>query len=491
MTENKNENQTEETTEITKNTDKPKKHVKISLKNTILISLTSVLVGVFLTLGIVTLLEKQNPVDPDIQEISQVYDKLEKTYYKNVSADTLKNGAISGMLSSLNDPYSTYLDDDQSQQINSTIQGSNFSGIGVQVVSKNNQVVIDSLIAGSPAKKANLKAGDIIKAVDKTELKDGDISKASELIRGKINTTVTLTIVRANKEMTFKIKRAKIAQSTVTYSKYDAQTVLLQISQFDVNTAKDLKKSLKQIEKDKFTKVIIDVRSNPGGVMDAAIQSASYFVKNGKVLMQYQEKGQKAIKIKSSKKYNDGYQTKLKATVLVDTNTASAGEIFAAALNQSSGVSLVGQKTYGKGTVQEVNQVSSKAEYKYTVAKWLTPNGTWVNEKGITPTVTVKIPAYLNLSSFTEATPLKSGIMGLDVAVLQQYLLALGYLQNHLTGIYDTQTLTAVKNFQAAQKLPVTGIVTDTERNALYQAIIKKAQAEDQTLEIARKELDK
>ena len=222
MTENKNENQTEETTEITKNTDKPKKHVKISLKNTILISLTSVLVGVFLTLGIVTLLEKQNPVDPDIQEIIQVYDKLEKTYYKNVSADTLKNGAISGMLSSLNDPYSTYLDDDQSQQINSTIKGSNFSGIGVQVVSKNNQVVIDSLIAGSPAKKATLKAGDIIKAVDKTELKDGDISKASELIRGKINTTVTLTIVRANREMTFKIKRAKIAQSTVTYSKYDA-----------------------------------------------------------------------------------------------------------------------------------------------------------------------------------------------------------------------------------------------------------------------------
>lgn len=474
--------------------DQEKKRVSFSRKNTFLIALASLLVGAFLTLAIVlAVLEKENKQEATgLDKVEEVYQQLKSRYYKDVPDKKLQEGAIAGMLDALGDPYSLSLNDSQTQQVNQTITGTNFGGVGVTVVSKNNQVVVDSIMPDTPAAKSNLKPGDVIVAVGKTVIKDGNITQASSLIRGKVKTKVTITVKRDNQEFKVTLTRAKITQSSVSAKLLEPKIGYVAITQFDANTGKDLRKSLTKLTKDGAEKVILDVRGNPGGVMDAALTSAAQFLSNGKIIMQYKGKTGAPEIIKSSNKLRLGKNvTKLEPIVLIDGNSASASEIFAAALHQSVGAKLVGQTSYGKGTVQEVNTLDKNNEYKYTVAKWLTPNGSWINQKGIKPDVTVKLPDYMKLTGFNTTATMKSGTMGLDVSVLQQYLLALGYLNNHLTGIYDTQTVAAVKQFQTAAKLPVTGEVSLADQDKLYELLALKAQSDDQTLTTAIAEAKK
>lgn len=477
-----------------KKANENKKRVVFSRKNTFLIALASLLVGAFLTLAIVlTVLNEQAAEKPvGLAKVEQVYQQLQQRYYKKISATKLQQGAISGMLDALGDPYSISLNDSQTKQVNQTITGTNFGGVGVTVVSKNKQVVIDSIMPETPAAKSNLKAGDLILAVDKTTIKDGDISQASSLIRGKVGTKVTIKVQRDKESFNVTLTRAKITQSSLTTKILDGQLAYIAISQFDTNTGKDLRKNLSAFEKQGVRKVIIDVRGNPGGVMDAALESAAQFVQNKKIIMQYQGKTGKPEIIKSSTKIRGRKRiTTIKPIILIDGNSASAAEIFAAALKQSAGAKLVGQTSYGKGTVQEVNGTDPNFEYKYTVAKWLTPDGTWINHKGLKPDIAVAVPSYMKLTGFTSGETLKANTMGLDVSVLQQYLMALGYLNNHLTGVYDTATLTAVKKFQTANNLPVKGEVDATNQNKLYELIALKAQNDDQTLSTAVAEAKK
>lgn len=423
----------------------------------------------------------QNQNSP-MSSVEKVFNQLQKTYYQKTSTSQLQEGAINGMLSSLNDPYSEGLTGSSQQQINTVLQGNSFGGVGIQMKVENNKILVDSIVSDSPASKSNIKPGDKILAVNGKKVKASEFQKVSSLVRGKKGTKVTLKLKRANITFDVTLTRATIHQSTVSV-KNQANATIITISQFDSNTSKDLKKALKAIDTKKYPKLIINLQDNPGGVMTDALESASYFVPNGKKIMIYQSRKTKKV-IRSSNKLSGDFKTSLKPIILINANTASASEIFTSALVQNKRAVTVGQTSFGKGTVQEVG-ASDNVEYKYTIAKWLTPNGDWINHKGIKPTYPVKQSSLADLPQFQTSQTLKENMMGLDVAILQQYLTALGYMNNHLTGVFDAQTKIAVMNFQKANDLKQTGQVDLTMRQNLYLAVAQKLQSDDPAMQKA------
>lgn len=461
--------------------DKVKSKKKFRIPKSAQFALTA-LVSLAIGSGATYSIMKYQQVSSPLANVEKVYNQLQSTYYKKISSDQLTQGAVNGMLSSLNDPYSQTLTGQSQQQVNSLVENSSFGGVGIQMMVKNDKILVDSIVAASPAAKSNIKVGDQILSVDGKKVSASQFNKVAELVRGKKGTKVKLQMQRNNMKFTVTLTRAKISQSSLTV-KTQAKTTIITITQFDINTGKDLKAALKNIDPQKTPKLIIDLQDNPGGVMNSALQAASYFVPNGKILMRYQSRDGQEI-IRSSKKLSGGYKTTLKPIILINGQTASASEIFTAALVENKRAVTVGQTSYGKGTVQQIGN-SDNVEYKYTVAKWLTPNGTWINHKGIKPTYKTKESKFEQLPQFQSNQTLKRNMMGLDVAILQQYLTALGYLNNNTTGIFDAATQAGVIKFQKNQGLTSNGKVTAATIQRLYLVAVQKANQSNPALKKA------
>lgn len=460
-----------------KTTKNKKKHLP-KYAQFLLTGIAGAAIGAGLTFGIMEVKELKSP----FYQVEKVYEQLQGSYYKKVSSQTLRQGAINGMLDSLNDPFSEGLSGANQEQVNNILEGSTFGGVGIQMAVRNNKVVVDSIVANSPASKCTIKPGDEILAVDNKKVSAAQFTKVASLVRGKVGTKVTLKLKRANSTFNVTLKRAKISQSSLT-KRTEGNATIITITQFDVNTAKDLKSALKSINTKKYPKLIIDLQDNPGGEMNAALKSASYFLSNKKIIMQYKDRKEKEV-IHSDKKLSGGFHTSLKPIILINGNTASASEIFTAALVQNHCGVSVGQTSYGKGTVQQVGQTED-SEYKYTVAKWLTPNGTWINQKGLKPTYPVSESPLAKLPQFQSMSILKKSMTGVDVATLQQYLTALGYLPKHVTGVFDDETKNAVIKFQKEHNLTTDGIVNGQVQAQLYLAVAQKLQDNNPALKKA------
>ena len=460
-----------------KTTKNKKKHLP-KYAQFLLTGIAGAAIGAGLTFGIMEVKELKSP----FYQVEKVYEQLQGSYYKKVSSQTLRQGAINGMLDSLNDPFSEGLSGANQEQVNNILEGSTFGGVGIQMAVRNNKVVVDSIVANSPASKSTIKPGDEILAVDNKKVSAAQFTKVASLVRGKVGTKVTLKLKRGNSTFNVTLKRAKISQSSLT-KRTEGNATIITITQFDVNTAKDLKSALKSINTQKFPKLIIDLQDNPGGEMNAALKSASYFLPNKKIIMQYKDRKEKEV-IRSDKKLSGGFHTSLKPIILINGNTASASEIFTAALVQNHCGVSVGQTSYGKGTVQQVGQTED-SEYKYTVAKWLTPNGTWINQKGLKPTYPVSESPLAKLPQFQSMSILKKSMTGVDVATLQQYLTALGYLPKHVTGVFDDETKNAVIKFQKEHNLTTDGIVNGQVQAQLYLAVAQKLQDDNPALKKA------
>lgn len=457
-----------------KTTKNKKKHLP-KYAQFLLTGIAGAAIGAGLTFGIMEVKELKSP----FYQVEKVYEQLQGSYYKKVSSQTLRQGAINGMLDSLNDPFSEGLSGANQEQVNNILEGSTFGGVGIQMAVRNNKVVVDSIVANSPASKSTIKPGDEIVAVDNKKVSAAQFTKVASLVRGKVGTKVTLKLKRANSTFNVTLKRAKISQSSLT-KRTEGNATIITITQFDVNTAKDFKSALKSINTKKYPKLIIDLQDNPGGEMNAALKSASYFLSNKKIIMQYKDRKEKEV-IRSDKKLSGGFHTSLKPIILINGNTASASEIFTAALVQNHCGVSVGQTSYGKGTVQQVGQTED-SEYKYTVAKWLTPNGTWINQKGLKPTYPVSESPLAKLPQFQSMSVLKKSMTGVDVATLQQYLTALGYLPKHVTGVFDDETKNAVIKFQKEHNLTTDGIVNVQVQAQLYLAVAQKLQDDNPAL---------
>ena len=425
----------------------------------------------------------------DLKKLELVYDTLVSGYVdKNISKDDLINGALKGMAEATGDPYTNYLVNDETAAIDETMTGS-FGGIGAELRSENNRVIISNTREGTPAQKIGLQENDAILKVDGEDMEGKSISYVVSKVRGEVGTDVTLTIQRGTQELEVKITRAKIAIETVkgTVDSTDATIGHVQINSFAKNTAKEVEKAVTDLREKGVKKFIFDVRYNPGGLLDQAIMIANMFVEEGKTILNVENRDGQIKSYKASKDYGT-FKITEPYVLLVNEGSASASEILAAALKESADAQLIGKKTYGKGTVQSVIEVGENAELKYTIAKWLTPNKTWIHKTGIEPTEEVSMPDYYNITIIDTREVVKEGAVSDNVKTIETILKGLGY-DVTADGYFDSKTTEAVKEFQKSKGLSETGEVDEKTGTALMSAIRDALKANDTQYKAAVKAL--
>ena len=425
----------------------------------------------------------------DLAKLELVYDTLVSGYVdKNINKDDIINGALKGMAEATGDPYTNYLVNDETAAIDETMTGS-FGGIGAELRSENNRVIISNTREGTPAQKIGLQENDAILKVDGEDMEGKSISYVVSKVRGEVGTDVTLTIQRGTQELEVKITRAKIAIETVkgTVDSTDATIGHVQINSFAKNTAKEVEKAVTDLREKGVKKFIFDVRYNPGGLLDQAIMIANMFVEEGKTILNVENRDGQIKTYKASKDYGT-FKITEPYVLLVNEGSASASEILAAALKESADAQLIGKKTYGKGTVQSVIEVGENAELKYTIAKWLTPNKTWIHKTGIEPTEEVSMPDYYNITIIDTREVVKEGAVSDNVKTIETILKGLGY-DVTADGYFDSKTTEAVKEFQKSKGLSETGEVDEKTGTVLMSAIRDALKANDTQYKAAVKAL--
>ena len=300
-------------------------------------------------------------------------------------------GAISGLMSSLNDPYSVYFNPEETKSFEEEIAG-NFEGVGMEVGLKDKTLTVVAPLKDTPAYRADIKSGDKILKIDDKVTTGMSVEESIKLIRGPKGTTVTLTIFRAGLNQP---KEIKIVRDTINVPTLDTEVrkdgiFVIKLYSFSANSPSLFRNAMKQFVNSGSNKLILDLRGNPGGYLDASIDMASWFLKGGKIVATEDYGNNRSPVVFRSKGY-DVFNEKLKFVILIDGGSASASEILAGAMKDHNRAKLVGTQSFGKGSVQEVIDVTPDTILKITVAKWLTPNGNSISEKGLTPDYVVEI----------------------------------------------------------------------------------------------------
>lgn len=363
-----------------------KSKLEFNLSEVLTITVISILVGILI--GSIMVCKSEvvmtSEIPKDLEEFVATYNNIYNNYYDKVKKDDLIDAAIKGMVDSLEDPHSTFMEETESESFNETVNGE-YVGIGASITYMDNNAIITSMFENSPAKKAGLKEGDKLIEVDSKKIENKSLTQITDLIKGKKGTTVSIKVLRDDEEKEFKVKREKITIPSVvskTFEKNDKKVGYIAIDIFSANTYKEFKSELEKLESKKIESLIIDVRNNPGGHLSQVTNILELFLKKNKVLYQIEKKGVKEkIVSKTSEK------RKYKIAVIINNSSASASEILASSLKESYHATIVGETSYGKGTVQQAYQLSNGTTLKYTTQKWLTAKGKWINEKGVEPDV--------------------------------------------------------------------------------------------------------
>lgn len=317
-----------------------------------------------------------------LSEIISTYNSIKDNYYKEIDDDTLVNAAVSGMIGSLDDKYSNYMDSSTTDSFNESVEGS-FVGIGITIMFDGEYNKIIAVDDKGPSKKS-LKVDDLIVEVSGKDVRGIYGDDLRKLIRGKVGTTIKIKVLRNNKYLTFSIKRTNIEIETVKSNYFDVENKRIGYLDVDVissNTYKQFNKNLKRLEDKNIDSLIIDLRDNPGGHLSQTKEILSMFFNKKTVLYQLKDKDTKK-KIYSSSNVSRSYPI----VILVNDGSASASEIITSCFMENyNNIKVVGTTTYGKGTVQQSHQLSTGTSIKYTVQEWLTSKGKSINEKGIKP----------------------------------------------------------------------------------------------------------
>ena len=317
-----------------------------------------------------------------LSEIISTYNSIKDNYYKEIDDDTLVNAAVSGMIGSLDDKYSNYMDSSTTDSFNESVEGS-FVGIGITIMYDGEYNKIIAVDDKGPSKKS-LKVDDLIVEVSGKDVRGIYGDDLKKLIRGKVGTTVKIKVLRNNKYLTFSIKRTNIEIKTVKSNYFNVESKKIGYLDVDVissNTYKQFNKNLKRLENKNIDSLIIDLRDNPGGHLSQTKEILSMFFNKKTVLYQLKDKDTKK-KIYSSSNETRSYPI----VILVNDGSASASEIITSCFMENyNNIKVVGTTTYGKGTVQQSHQLSTGTSIKYTVQEWLTSKGKSINEKGIKP----------------------------------------------------------------------------------------------------------
>lgn len=327
----------------------------------------------------------------DLKELISTYHAVVDDYYEEINRDELLEAGIKGMIEYLNDPYSSYLDSDTSEEFNEKLEGE-YIGLGAEISqnTKTRILTVTKIYENSPALASGLKEGDIICKVADKDVSELEIDDITSIIKdGKVGTTVKLDIKRNEEDMVVEFTRGFVELPSVTgevIEKDEKKIGLITIEVFAKNTAKQFKKVVEDLQSKKVEYLILDVRNNSGGYLTSVKAIAEMFLDKKDVVFIIKDKDTEEKQLSSNKKL-----ITLKTVVLMNGGSASASEILASSLNENLGVDLVGLKTYGKGSVQKTKTLSSGATIKYTIQKWLTPSGKSIEKQGIKPTVEVEM----------------------------------------------------------------------------------------------------
>lgn len=333
----------------------------------------------------------------------QVFDLIKMEYVdKAVDDQKLVTGAIQGMLSVLNDPYTRYISKDDFNEMNNERAGK-FSGIGIQLGEQEKQLKVIAPIEDTPAWKAGIKAGDLITAIDGKSTKDMTVDDAVKVIRGEEGTTVKLTLYRPETKKTFDVDvvRGQIENQVVKSKMLGKDIGYIRLTTFMQNNAPDkMRAALTELQKKGMKALILDLRSNPGGLLPNAVDIGSMFVEKGPIVRIVDRNG-------GEEKLNPSGSMVLDKSapmvVLIDGGSASASEILAGALKDSKRAQLIGTRSFGKGLVQTVHHLYDGSGVAITTNKYLTTNGIDINKKGIEPDIEVQIPKEILSQPYSEA----------------------------------------------------------------------------------------
>ena len=317
------------------------------------------------------------------------YNYISENYYDKADKNKLVNGAISGMLDSLGDDYSELIEQDGNSTFYINLEG-NYDGIGIEIYNNDdNNIVVLGVIDDSPAEKAGLQSGDIIKQIDETSMINKNVKELTKYVQTNKQDKYTVIIERNGQEQTIDIERSNITIKSVSskiIEKNDKKIGYIYISVFANATSEQFKKALTELEQKNIDSLIIDVRNNSGGHLSTAVSIVSNFLNNDQVIYQIKKNN------KTKKYYSKGNVTKTyPIVVLQNHNSASASELLSSALKESYGATVVGNISYGKGTVQEMVQLSNGDSYKFTTKEWLTPTGNSINKKGVQPDIDITL----------------------------------------------------------------------------------------------------
>jgi carboxyl-terminal processing protease len=341
-------------------------------------------------------LGENQPKDVDFGPFWKAWNILEEKYVPASSTiEVVTNeekvwGAIQGLASSLKDPYTVFFPPVEAELFESDIRG-NFEGVGMEVVAREGVIVVVSPLRNSPAERAGILAGDGIVKINGKETLHLSTDQAVKLIRGPKGTKVVLTIYRNGQREPIEIPvtREVINIPTISTKNLNNDIFLIELYSFSAQSPNLFRNALREFILSSKSKLILDLRGNPGGYLEAAIDMASWFLPPGRIVVREDFGEAQEERIYRSKGYNI-FSNDLNLVILVDSGSASASEILAGALREYGKATIVGDRTFGKGSVQELVNITSSTSLKVTVARWLTPNGISISDGGITPDVIVR-----------------------------------------------------------------------------------------------------
>lgn len=433
--------------------------------------------------------EENNSIELDtatgsLYKLNKAYQLILNNYVEKVDQQQLEDGAIKGMLATLEDPYSVYMDQDAAKQFEQALDSS-FEGIGAEISIDQEKIIIVSPIKGSPAEKAGIKPLDEIISVNGESVSGKDLNHVINEIRGEKGTKVELEIVRStvNKPIEVSLVRDEVPQITV-YSdmkKEGGENIgYIQITSFSQDTANEFDKALSELEDKNISGLILDVRGNPGGFLTSVNAILENFVTKGKPYVQVENRNGDTQQFYSDLKEKKDYPV----AVLIDSGSASASEIMAGALKEAADYTLIGEKTFGKGTVQQPISMDDGSEIKLTISKWLTPEGNWIHKTGIEPNLEVKQSDLYHNHPLQIKETLKLEENNEQIQYAQEILTSLGFTTDRKDGYFSSQTEVAVKAFQTQNSLEVTGTIDQKTAAKMQEVVREEMKKEDNDLQL-------
>ncbi|OHB22271.1 MAG: hypothetical protein A3J67_06120 [Parcubacteria group bacterium RIFCSPHIGHO2_02_FULL_48_10b] len=334
--------------------------------------------------------ETAKPAEVDFSLFWDVWHRLESQYVdkSKIDREKLVEGAISGMVQAVEDPYTIFLPPQEAKDFQADIKG-RFEGIGTEIGIRKGVLTVIAPLRDSPAERAGIKAGDKILKIDETITADLSVEEAVRKIRGEKGTRVKLTILRdiESDPREIAVIRDTIVVPNIKTNSKPGGIFVIQLAHFSENSPEDFRKAIGEFAKSGNKKLVLDLRNDPGGYLNAAVDIASWFLPAGETVVT-ERRADGSEEIYRSSGYN--FLEKTPTVVLVNQGSASASEILAGALRDQRDITLVGEKTFGKGSVQELQELSKGASLKITIAKWFTPSGESINENGLEPDIIVK-----------------------------------------------------------------------------------------------------